>query len=224
MKRPISVIMPCYNGEAYIRESLNSIACQGWDFEVIFVDDGSTDNSAKIVKEEYPYVRYYYQENSSPSRARNTGVSLASHEIIGFLDVDDVWEDRKTSLQMRTFEENPCLDVVGGLIHYWIMDDSQYRSALFATEPIEHILVSSVLVRKSAFNYLGGFDESMRTGEDFDWFMRLKESHLKYKVMDAIVMRYRIHEKGITAGESFIGLGVTGVLKRKLERKRRAEN
>ncbi len=220
MKSPISLIIPCYNGEKYIHETLQSIEDQDWPFEIIFIDDGSTDNSASIIKKAYPNSIYYYQTNSSPAAARNKGISLASHEILGFLDVDDKWTKDKTRLQMETFEKDPQLEIVGGLINHQIMPESEYRSSFYSKEAMEHSLISSILIRKSVFDKVGYFDESLRLGEDLDWFLRVKENRINYHVIDSSVLHYRIHENGITAGKNFKGLGTTEVIRRALERKR----
>ena len=221
MKRTITIVIPCYNGEKYLREAMRSIEEQDWPFEILFIDDGSTDNSAKIIKEDYPHVRYHYQPNSSPAAARNKGISLASHEIIGFLDVDDRWAREKTRHQMQVFEENPDLDIVGGLITHQVMPESAYRSSFYATAPFEHTLISSVLVKRTVFEKISNFDESLRLGEDLDWFLRVRENNLNYLVLDSLVLHYRIHEKGITARKNFKGLGTTEVIRRALERKRK---
>lgn len=219
-KTPISVVIPCYNGEAYLRESLNSIDSQQWDFEIILVDDGSTDNSKQIILNEYSHVHYHYQDNSSPAAARNTGIRLASHDIVAFLDADDIWSAQKTKWQMDILSKYPETDVIGGLMDYKIMPESNYRASLYSDKPLEHILLSTLIVKKNVFNKIGFFDESLRIGEDMDWFLRLKESTLIYKSVDRVLLYYRIHEKGITAKKTFKELNWTNVIHKSLERKR----
>ncbi len=220
MKQAISVIVPCYNGEKYLREALDSIESQGWEFEIIFIDDGSTDNSKKIVETEYPHIKYHFKENSSAAGARNKGIPLASHDFIAFLDADDIWIPNKTKLQMEVFRKNPELDVVGGLMDYIIMPESKYRAHLYSSEPIEHTLLATLIVKRSVFDQIGMFDESLKLGEDLDWFLKLRESTLTYEVIDSVVFHYRIHEQGITARKSFKGLGTMDVIRKALERKR----
>lgn len=218
------MIIPCYNGASYLVEAMESIEQQEWPFEIVLIDDGSTDNSKQLIAQRYPQVRYFYKENSSPAAARNMGIALASHDILTFLDVDDRWQAYKTREQIALLHQDKTVDVVGGLVNYDIMPESLYRSTYYSGKPIEHILLSSVMVRCSVFDRIGTFDETLRHGEDLDWFLRLKESGLSYSILDTVVLNYRIHEKSMTARKSVKGLGTTDVIRKALERKRRLDN
>ena len=86
----VSVVVPVYNGEAFLRETLDSVFAQDYDpIEVIVVDDGSTDGSARIAQS-YSEVRYHWQENAGPAAARNRGIEVAQGEFVAFVDSDDI--------------------------------------------------------------------------------------------------------------------------------------
>src|SRR4051812_34618619 len=118
MKAKISVIIPCFNYGHLIDETLISIFNQTYqNFEIIVVDDGSTDNTEEIVSKivkDNKKVLYYKQDNAGPSTARNLGVEKSCGDFIQFLDADDLIEKRKFELQLRLFDDNPALDIVYG--------------------------------------------------------------------------------------------------------------
>ena len=99
----VSVIIPVYNGEKYLRESIDSIFSQTYTpIEVIVVDDGSTDQS-KAIARSFPQIRYLFQNNSGHASARNRGIRAANADYISFLDSDDLWLPEKLLLQISDF-------------------------------------------------------------------------------------------------------------------------
>ncbi|MDD5449331.1 MAG: glycosyltransferase family 2 protein [Candidatus Omnitrophica bacterium] len=103
----VSVIIPCFNAEKFIREALYSVLNQKIDdIEIIVVDDGSTDNSASIIKEEFPSVSLVKTENRGPSSARNLGTSLSKGEFIQYLDADDLLAPGKLKIQLKALQES----------------------------------------------------------------------------------------------------------------------
>src|SRR5262245_14569920 len=107
----ISCIVPVFNGERYVAEALDSILAQTYGpIEVVVIDDRSTDGTRRLVTFYAEQVRYLWQPNSGPPRARNFGLSVAKGEFIAFLDADDLWQPKKLSLQMACFRERPELD------------------------------------------------------------------------------------------------------------------
>ena len=106
----ISVVIPAYNAGRFIRRTIDSVLAQTYtDYEIIVVDDGSTDNTAEIVKSYGSKVRYIYQQNAGDGAARNTGIYAAKGEWIAFLDHDDEWLPEKLRLQMELLKRNPQL-------------------------------------------------------------------------------------------------------------------
>jgi glycosyltransferase involved in cell wall biosynthesis len=99
----ISVVIPAFNAGQFIRRTVDSILAQTYsDFEIIVVDDGSTDNTADVVRSYGPKVRYIYQQNAGDGPARNTGITAAEGDWIAFLDHDDEWLPKKLQLHQKS--------------------------------------------------------------------------------------------------------------------------
>ncbi|WP_345371223.1 glycosyltransferase family A protein [Algivirga pacifica] len=219
----ISVIIPAFNADKYLYEAIQSIKKQTSPIgEIILVDDGSTDTTATIIHSQFPEVVYVKQENTGPAAARNKGLQIAKGPLIAFLDADDQWLPSKTALQLNAFQEDPSLEIVSGMTTYQFMPESMYRKELYrsAEKKTFHILLSSVIVKKSVFEKTGLLDETLQLSEDQDWFMKVRELGIKTHIIDEVVLQYRIHEKGITANKGTKSLGILQALKKSLDRRR----
>jgi glycosyltransferase involved in cell wall biosynthesis len=221
----LSVIMPVYNGAAYIKEAIESILTQQdvtIELEIIIVDDGSTDSTADIIQAwNNPVIRYIHQSNSGPSKARNTGIQLAQGEFIGFLDADDCWPKDKLKRQLSFLDENQNVDVVGGLIDYFYMPGSEYRKEqLKIDSPVFNVQLGGLIVRRKVFDRVGYFNEQLRFSEDQDWILRIKESNVTMTILNDIVLLYRIHPGNVTIHKTLKDLGVLRALKLSLDRRR----
>ncbi len=113
----VSVVLPAYNGEAFLAEAIESILTQDYaHLEIVFVDDGSTDGTAKIAAGFGEKLRYVYQPNSGkPAAARNRGVQLALGDLVAFLDQDDLWLPNTLARKVSELVHDPDLDVAMGL-------------------------------------------------------------------------------------------------------------
>lgn len=121
----VSVIVPVYNGTRFLSEAVESILHQKYNLlEIIIVDDGSTDDKAKVAMSMGEGIRYIYQRNGGPASARNTGLRVARGEIIGFLDADDLWPANKLDIQLTRLIETPELDIVMDCTQYMKMPDA----------------------------------------------------------------------------------------------------
>jgi glycosyltransferase involved in cell wall biosynthesis len=207
MQRPlVSVIVPAYNSEKYIRETLDSVCNQLFkDFEVIIVDDGSTDNQRDIILSfcnADPRFRYLFLENQGVSSARNTGYNHSSGSYVAFLDADDVWLPDNLSSKLEKFESGDF-----GLVH---SDASQIDGM---SNTIEGVMVgregellinmlkwegtqvpgpSSILVKRSVLQSIGLFDTRLSTSADHDFFLRVA-SKFKIGHVDKMTWKYRLH-------------------------------
>src|SRR5712692_8045370 len=115
----VSVIVPVYNGEAFLAEAVDSIQRQAYQpLETIIVDDGSTDGTAGIAARFKDNVRYVYQSNNGPPAARNKGLKMARGNVIGFLDADDLWSENKLELQLAYLAEDSSVEIVLGHTQY----------------------------------------------------------------------------------------------------------
>ena len=176
----VSVQIPAYNSGRFIANAIESILSQTYhSFEIIVIDDGSTDNTADVVSR-YPQVRYLRQKHSGISAARNRGVEEANGEYIAFLDADDLWTPDKLEKQMAYLEEHPQCQMVFSEIENFIDEEvesvSHRQSEILETE-LEYCLVSC-LMKRSLFTRYGGFDENYGYGEDTELLARLKANRV----------------------------------------------
>lgn len=188
----ISVIIPTYNRASSVNKAIESVLVQSYqDYEIIVVDDGSTDETRDILKPFRERIRYIYQENKGVSAARNTGIQKAKGEWIAFLDSDDEWLSNKLEMQMKHVQEHPkmCLHVANLLLtdfHEVEKDffsrkgfDKAVGKFLLIDRPLIYMLrynfalPSSVIAKKSALINAGLFDEELSLHEDTDLFYRV---------------------------------------------------
>jgi glycosyltransferase involved in cell wall biosynthesis len=202
----VSIIIPCYNGAAYLEDALLSALAQSYPkVEVLVVDDGSTDHSPEIAHR-FP-VRYIHQQNRGKSEARNRGVRESKGSYIVFLDADDRLKPEAIEIGLKAIAGHPdCVFAVGD--HVFISSDGSYLSrskkvaklrshyeALLQSNFIE--MISTVLFRRSVFDEVGGFNAALSVAEDYDLYLRIARvrpvcSH------GAVVAEYRKHKDNIS--------------------------
>lgn len=187
MKRAISVVIPTYNYGRFISEALDSVFVQTLrPSEVIVVDDGSEDETERVVGSFGDKVIYIRQENQGVCAARNTGVARSSCELISFLDADDYWEPVKLQMQFERFENDPELGMVhcgmrefdgesGSTValHLDGGEDDVADSLLLWNGPVIVGPGGTIMVKRLAFDQVGGFDPEMKVGEDWDFCYRI---------------------------------------------------
>jgi glycosyltransferase involved in cell wall biosynthesis len=215
--------MPVFNGEQFLREAVQSVLAQKYSpLEIVIVDDGSTDNTGNLARSFPETVRYLHQTNKGPAAARNRGIEFAQGSLIAFADADDLWPPTKLELQLPYLIRDPAIEIVMGrvqLVRGSGMVDGQTHVEEFA-EPGFAVNLGSAVVKKSLFERVGLFDETMRYSEDVDWFMRAREAGAAILTIDAVTLFYRLHEQNMTRGKSTSELNVLQTLKRSLDRRR----
>lgn len=180
----ISVIIPTYNRSCIIREAIDSVLNQNYkNYEIIVVDDGSTDDTYSILEKYNGRIRYVFQNNGGVGKARNTGIRLAKGNFIAFLDSDDLWDPEKLSFQLNFFRGNP-----GAYISYtketWLknnirINQPQIYMPTADTDIISKLLnrcfigASSVMVKRELFGLVGYFNEFFPVCEDLDLWLRM---------------------------------------------------
>jgi glycosyltransferase involved in cell wall biosynthesis len=194
----VSVVVAAYNGERFLNESLQSAFAQDYEpFEVVFVDDGSTDGTAEIAQS-FP-VRYLRQENRGLPAARNAGLAVAKGELVAFLDDDDLLPPTKLSVQAACLREHPEVGCVLGR-QEWIFDGvgqpSLPRDPIFGE--VGGIQLVTAMIRRRVLDELGGFDPSYRYAEDRDLFIRMREHGVEIAVLPDVVLRKRLHGSNMT--------------------------
>jgi glycosyltransferase involved in cell wall biosynthesis len=212
----VSVIMPAFNVEAYISEAIHSVIRQTYPhWELIVVDDGSTDKTREIVDgymREDPRIRYIHQKNSGPAAARNRGIQASRGRYIAFLDSDDIWYLDKLEKQMDFLSSHPGYVVYGGR-NYIRKGGSGFKESgqirLFKNfdsirENFEYILfhpnltiTSTVLFEKSLLDKTGYFDESLHICEDDHLFIRMAALSYFHALNEPVDYR-RKHDESIT--------------------------
>jgi glycosyltransferase involved in cell wall biosynthesis len=192
----VSVIIPVYNCEQYIAESIESVLNQTYHpIQTIVVDDGSVDGSAEIAQA-YKDVTYIYQENQGHGAAKNTGIAASSGEFIGFNDSDDIFVREKVHRQAKLLMDNPdfgyvICDVLNflepGLEHPKFMINEEYNSI------VPDYMGGSMLIRRTTFNKVGVFNPSLKIANDSDWIIRAKDAGVKMGVLNEVLLKRRIH-------------------------------
>jgi glycosyltransferase involved in cell wall biosynthesis len=198
----VSVIIPCYNGEAFLKEAIESALGQSYHrVEIIVVDDGSTDRSPEIAQQ-LP-VRYIRQPNRGLTPSRNLGIRESRGSYIVFLDADDRLKPEAIETGLRVMAEHPgCTMAVGD--HVFVSQDGSYladsRKACLAGSQYEALLksnfiemISSVLFRRSVLLEIGGFDTGLRVAEDYELYLRIARANPVY-CHRAVIAEYRMHQ------------------------------
>jgi glycosyltransferase involved in cell wall biosynthesis len=190
----VSVVVPAFQAEAYLDETLESALGQDYDrVEVIVVDDGSTDRTAEIAAAHG--VQLLRREHRGPAAARNAGLAVAGGEFVTILDADDLWPVDRVSRQVDHLREHPELGIVLGLTEIFLTPGQPppaHWPVAHTGRPIPAV-AGSMLARAGVFEMVGGFDEALRQCEDIDWLARVKDARIQAGTIDHVVLRYRIH-------------------------------
>ena len=226
----VSVIIPTYNTAHFLGEAIQSVLDQTYqDFEIIVSDDGSTDNTEEVVRsfgnERIRYIKL--KENSGGSSVpRNTGLRAARGKYIAFLDSDDVWLHNKLELEVEFLKTHPSLGMVySGYTYFGTRNGRGERDSKYFSLPAGHmlkeifmdnpIIPSAVLVRKSCFDKVGLFDESLTHCGDADMWLRIA-AYFEIDYLDIPLANSRLHDRNRHL-ESENSIGWIAVRKKCLE-------
>lgn len=185
----VSVVIPTFNRCGLVQQAIDSVFAQTYPaYEVVVVDDGSTDGTEQALADRFgEQIRYIWQDNQGESVARNAGISMATGEYIALLDSDDIWLPDKLSQQVLLIESSSRVCMVG--CQAWLidfqgqrLDDTPLGSGLEPADlSLESLLLSNRfgggsigLIRRGALEQVGGFDADIRFGEDWDLWLRLR--------------------------------------------------
>lgn len=199
----VSVIIPTYNRKAYLGQALDSLAAQTYrDFEIIVVDDGSTDDTAEFLRVRPESIRYFWQENAGPAAARNRGLKEARGQFVAFLDSDDLWQPSFLEATTQCLMRDKSVDVA--FCRSVTIDDrgtvmaNHGRRSAFGGDITAQLFASTfistptVLVRLNTVREHGGFDASLPTNEDYDLWLRLSLRH-RFGLVDEPLCLRRSH-------------------------------
>lgn len=218
----VSVIIPVYNGAAFLAEAVESIQRQAYEpLEIIIVDDGSTDGTAQVAANFKGNVSYVYQPNSGAMVARNRGLKMARGNVIAFLDADDFWSDNKLELQLAHLANTPT-EIVLGYTQYVRLSQSKDGIQLEKyPESWPDLSLGGAVMRRSTFERVGSLDQALPFCDDVDWFLRAKELCVPIVVHPEVVRFYRRHEKNITNQRELDNSYFVKAVKKSLERRRK---
>ncbi len=192
----VSVIIPVYNGEKYVAHALESVFKQDYQpFEVILVDDGSTDRTAQIIGK-YDNVQYIYQSKQGVSSARNKGIAASRGEIITFLDSDDYWPTNRLTVTIRYLDRHPEVGYVLGRQMMFVEPGCAvpaWVKAEWLTESQDASNTAILVVRREIFGRIGLFNIDYFGGEDTEWLVRASEASIPMARLPEVILHRRIH-------------------------------
>lgn len=197
-----SIIIPVFNRERFISRAIESVLNQSFkNYEIIVVDDGSTDNTPYIIKQ-YP-VNIITQKNRGVSAARNRGIKAAKGEIVAFLDSDDEWKKDKLKIQAAFFEKNPQYKI-HQTDEIWIREGKflnkkkihQKKEGFIFYESLHLCLISpsAVAIKKKLFEEVGFFREDFEVCEDYELWLRITKKYPIGYSPEKLVIKYGGHE------------------------------
>ncbi|MBI5948599.1 MAG: glycosyltransferase family 2 protein [Chloroflexi bacterium] len=217
----VSVVIPVYNGERFLGEAIESVCWQTYrKFEVIVVDDGSTDGSAAIARAAAG-VTCIQQENRGLAGARNTGIRAALGQLVALLDADDIWTPDKLARQVEWMGAAPGFEYTTTLSLEFVEDGSP-PPPVFRPEavgkPSMTQLPSTWVVRREAFQAVGLFDESYRYAEDVEWLFRARRAGISYGIVPEVMVLRRFHGENLSLASEACQRAVFRALRSGIER------
>jgi len=219
--KKISVIIPVFNAEDFLEDALRSIFEQNYqNMEIIVVDDGSTDDTDVLLQKYGEEIHCIRQENRGPSAARNRGLQISTGELIAFLDADDEWSKTKIKLQLSQMKSDDSLEiVVGKLRRFWTEKKLDRTERHYIDEGTKVLHLGASLFKREAFEKIGLFDENLLHGEDWDWFIRAKDSGLKIGMFPDVVMYQCLHQNNLTRNREEGNQNILKMLKKNIDRR-----
>lgn len=205
----VSVIIPTYNRGWIIKEAIDSVLAQDFeDFELIVVDDGSTDNTPEVLDAYRGTIKVFRQKNKGVSAARNRGIAEASGRFIAFLDSDDFWLPQKLSRQVEFFNTTPDA-LICQTEEVWIRSGVRVNpkkrhkkpSGMIFEPSLALCLVSpsAVMIRRSLLGIVGNFDETLPACEDYDLWLRISCRFPVYHIDTPLIIKRGGHEDQLSA-------------------------
>jgi glycosyltransferase involved in cell wall biosynthesis len=233
MAPKVSIVCPTFNGatRGYLREAIESALDQTFKgYELIIVDDGSTDHTKEVCE---PYledsrVHYIFQPNAGPASARNTGISVSTGEFICFLDDDDIWKAEKLQRQIEYIDAKLSNLSNWGMVFTWVeligaqgniigYRGHQQTGLIYRDLFFGNIIdaTSSVLVKREVLNQVGFFDEKNKGCEDWDMWLRISKYYQIFPIKEYLV-QYREHKNRLSSDNKEIFYYENAVLKKAL--------
>ncbi len=233
----VTIILPVFNQERYLEETIDSILGQQYtDFELLIVDDGSTDNSSAIIRrfqEKDTRVVAFFESNSGKSLSTNFLVAKAKAQLCAFMDADDVMLEDRLLMQVEYHQANPHIDASScnchyinekgnmfGVQRYFVGNHVGQYNPAFKNEEFIICSYTGLMVKKKAYLEIGGLREKFKLCEDFEFFNRLTDAGYRLSVIPEVLMKYRIHQFAITVKRPLLILETIDFVKHCLRMRR----
>lgn len=231
----VSVVIPTYNYGRFVGEAIRSVLAQTFtDFELMVVDDGSTDDTKEVVTSfNDARIKYIYQENLGVGAALNNGIKASIGEYVTILGSDDVYLPQNLELKAKLLDTRPDIGLVcsdlyvfdndtGAILgrfwrdkkvsHYWVDPERAAR------QPLKELLYrgcfimpQATMIRRTVLNEVGGFDESLPTHEDWDLFVRII-LHFSIQIIDMPLLKLRRHNTNLSENKDKMYWGAVGAI------------
>ena len=200
----ISVVIPSYNRKEFLKRSIDSAINQTKKpFEIIVVDDGSTDGTETMIKSDYDFVKFIKQKNKGVSAARNIGIEVSIGEWVCFLDSDDEWKKDKLEKQINSVKSNPGYKFFHSN-EIWIKNGirinqkkkhKKYGGDIFdKCLDMCRISPSSVMIDKTVFDEVGNFNENLVVCEDYELWLRICDKYRVFFIDEPLIIKYGGHQ------------------------------
>ena len=200
----ISVVIPSYNRKEFLKRSIDSAINQTKKpFEIIVVDDGTTDGTETMIKSDYDFVKFIKQKNKGVSAARNIGIKVSIGEWICFLDSDDEWKRDKLEKQINAMKSNPDYKffhsneiwIKNGLRINQKKKHKKYGGDIFdKCLDMCRISPSSVMINKTVFDEVGNFNENLVVCEDYELWLRICDKYRVFFIDEPLIIKYGGHQ------------------------------
>ncbi|MEM7713899.1 MAG: glycosyltransferase family A protein [Cyanobacteria bacterium P01_A01_bin.68] len=209
----VTIVLPAYNASEYLAETINSVFSQTYkDFELLVIDDGSTDNTRDIVNDfcqRDSRIRLISQENQGVSVARNNGIKMAKGKYIAFLDSDDLWVPNKLARHVEHLQANPKLGLSFARVEFLSFDGKSTGnysnprminiSAKDLYEENAAVTPSNAVISRTALEQVGGFDGELSGAADAELFLRLKCHGWEVEGINEVLVLYRTSLGGMSS-------------------------
>lgn len=223
-----SIVIPTYNSLKFLQQALVSIWTQTRNsYEVIVVDDGSADGTGDYLASLGSRIKSIHQPNRGPAAARNAGVRQAEGEYVAFLDSDDLWFPWALATFHKVIHHHDRPPLISAAILEFEGEVPKVAQGNLAIESFRdyfatagnpgYVGSNALVIKRSVFNQVSGFDESMFVGEDLDFFLRVGAAGSFVRVLSPVILGYRRHEQNISRAPLALHSAAVELLNREVE-------
>ena len=220
----VTAAIPVRDGEAYLAEAIESVLAQGRPCDqVIVIDNGSTDRSVEIAGNFGPAVRVVSEPRPGIGVARNAAMGAADGDYVAFLDADDLWQPRKTELQLAAFEARPELQLVFGHVLQFVSPDLTAKGATalrVPQKPQPGLYIGAMMARRTAIEAIGPWPDDARVSDGLSFLLRAREVGLEQAMLPETVTHRRVHGENHSIHNRGERAEFARQLKRSLDRRR----